>query len=142
MEITLPVDGQELATRFPNLRARILQLHSRVICYDRFGSVYGDVPYDTWKDTPVFTAVTFDDARAYRYEETAERFYGRPYRGDAVTPKPRFAVTLTVDFGCGIIEPRTFDFRKYADEAALTAFCAEAAQHALDVFRHRRSPRM
>ncbi len=128
-----------LSAQYPNLFARVEQLHARLVCYHRFGTVRGDVPYGSGADVPAFSAVSFDPAQAARYERVAEKIYARRPHPDAEVPKPAFAVELTVDFGYGVMEPRTFDFRNYSDEAALTAFCAEICARAAEHFRHRRS---
>lgn len=125
---------------FPQLRYRLQQLQDNLVSYIVRGDLFGLVSYGyDYTQTPMFTAVTFDEKRAQVYEASMERFFQKK-RGSAsaVLPRPKFSVSLEITFPSGQAEQYEFPFKEYSDERVI-AFCKVIEERSVYLFRHRYS---
>ena len=144
--VSYPIDTEERAKEmeaaFPQLFYRVKQLEERLISYFLRGNAHCLVSYGyDAPSAPHFSAVTFEEGRAEKYEARMRRFFST-YKNtvSSALPRPNFAVRIEVDLGGGYRETFDFSFSAYGDETVL-AFCKAVEARAADRFRHRFSDR-
>ncbi|MBR7186123.1 MAG: hypothetical protein IKD43_01340 [Clostridia bacterium] len=125
----------ERDTGFVHLINRLDRLNDRIACYHALKSVNGIISAAQKRGAPCIKEATCERSFAERYEREAEAFFARRH-GHAL-PKPKFKVTLIIDYGYGIEEAIEYDFRTYDDEAALSAFCSLVSQRGVFLYRRR-----
>ena len=134
--------AREMETAFPQLYYRVKQLEERLISHFLRGNEQCLVAYGhKIASAPCFSAVSFEESRAEKYEARMQRFFAT-YKNttSSVLPRPNFTVRVEVDLGGGYREPFDFPFAAYGDETVL-AFCKTIEARSAELFRHRFSDR-
>lgn len=130
--------AKEMEAVFPQLLYRVQSLEERVVSYYLRGDAHCVVSYERDNShEPHFLNVTFDEAKAEKYEAQMRRFF-TTYKNkvSSALPRPKFAVRLEVALGGGVSEMFDFSFIGYCEETML-AFCKAVEARASDLFRHR-----
>lgn len=121
-----------------HLYYRMRQLRDAIIGYYLEGDIHllVSAQYEP-KGIPFICEVSFDGEKAKKYCERMNRYFEKiPSKQGEFLPRPQFAVDLTVDFGEGITEPFSFDFRGYCNEK-VEDFCSKIKERGLYHYRHR-----
>ena len=134
-------NGGPLKEDYQHFYNRINNLQDMIISYCRYGKLYSLLPYGiVAEESPKILRVTFDEAKAKRYETQTEHFFLRRYpKAETGIPKPKFAVTFEIGYCFGVTEIRTFDFRSWNDDD-LKKFCRELKEHRDETFRNAYDP--
>ena len=93
-------EGGAFKQDFPHLYNRVSNLQEMIVSYFRSDCLYKLLPYGmSADDAPKIQSVSFEETHAKTYERTAEHFFSSRFpKGEASVPKPKFAVTLGIDF--------------------------------------------
>lgn len=139
--VSYPIDtgrhAEEMEAAFPQLYYRVKQLEEGLISHFLRGNAQCLVSYGYETDAPRFSAVSFEEGKAEKYEARMRRFFAT-YKNtvSSALPRPDFDVRVEVDLGGGYRETFDFPFAAYSDETVL-AFCGDVEACAADRFRHR-----
>lgn len=123
---------------FLHLYYRMRQLRDAIIGYYLDCNIHLLVSeqYDP-KGVPIICEVSFDEEKAKKYCERMDRYFAKiPSKQGEFLPRPQFAVDLVIDFGEGITEPFSFDFRGYCNEKVVD-FCSKVKEREQYHYRHR-----